>query len=104
MENAELPHQKFIRALNTYESELDAMNLAVMDAAKNGTEIPNVKDIFKEMAEASRECEGALDYYGADKPIPPDVRQAMQGVLDELSNCAKAFVLYMATARLALDH
>ena len=74
-----------------------------MAAAKNRTEIPNVKDIFKEMAEASRECDEMLEiYYGDEDPLLPDVRRAIQRVQDGLSNCASAFVAYMAIARLTL--
>jgi hypothetical protein len=75
-----------------------------MVAAQNRTEIPNVKDIFKEMAEASRECDEMLEiYYGDNDPLLPDVRRAIQRVLDGLSNCANAFAAYMAIARLTLD-
>jgi hypothetical protein len=42
-----------IQALNSHAAELDSMYRGVMTATENRTEIPNVKDIFKEMAEAS---------------------------------------------------
>lgn len=75
----------------------------VMAAAKNRTEIPNIKDIFQGMADASRECDEMLEiYYGDEDPLPPDVRRAIQRVQDGLSNCANAFVAYMAIARLTL--
>jgi len=44
--------------------ELDSMYRGrEMAAAENRTEIPNVRDIFKEMAEASRECDEMLEIY-----------------------------------------
>jgi hypothetical protein len=90
-----------IQALNSHAGELGSMYSGVMTAAKNRTEIPNVKHIFKEMAEASRECDEMLEiYYGDEDPLPPDVRRAIQRVQDQLSNCANAFVEYMAIARL----
>jgi len=93
-----------IQALNSHAAELDSMYRVVMAAAQNRTEIPNVKDIFKEMAEASRDCDEMLEiYYGDNDPLLPDVRRAIQRVLDGLSNCASAFAAYMANARLALD-
>ena len=93
-----------IQALNSHAAELDSIYRAVMAAAENRTEIPNVKDIFKEMAEASRECDEMLEiYYGDEDPLLPDGRRAVQRVLDGLSNCASAFVAYMTIARLTLD-
>jgi len=75
----------------------------VMAAVKKRTKIPNVKDIFGEIAEASRECDEMLEiYYGDEDQLPPDVRRAIQRVQDQLSNCASAFVAYMAIARLTL--
>jgi len=39
-------------------------------------------------------------YYGDEEPLRADVRRAIQRVQDGLSNCANAFVAYMAIARL----
>ena len=92
-----------IQSLNSHAAELGSMYREVMAAVKNRTEIPNVKDIFKEMAEASRECDEMLEiYYGDEDPLTPDVHRAIQRVQDQLSNCASAFVAYMAIARLTL--
>jgi hypothetical protein len=92
-----------IQTLNSHAAELDSMYRVVMAAAKNRTEIPNVRHIFKEMAEASRECDEMFEiHYGDEDPLPPDVRRAIQRVQDGLSNCASAFVAYMAIARLTL--
>jgi len=93
-----------IQAFNSHAAELESMYRGVMAAASNRTEIPNVKDIFKEMAEACSECDEILEiYYGDEGPLLPDVRRAIQRVQDQLSNCANAFVAYMAIARLTLD-
>src|SRR6516225_5544109 len=93
-----------IQALNSHAAELDSMYRGVMAAAKNRMEIPNVKDIFQEMAEASRECDEMLEiYYADEEPLPPAVRRAIQRVQDGLFNCASAFAAYMAIARLTLD-
>jgi len=90
-----------IQALNSHAAELDSMYRVVMAAAKNRTDIPNVRHIFKEMAEASRECDELLEiHYGDEDPLPPGVRRAIQRIQDGLSNCATAFVAYMAIARL----
>jgi len=90
-----------IQALNSHAAELDSMYRVVMAAAKNRTDIPNLRHIFKEMAEASRECDEILEiHYGDEDPLPPGVRRAIQRVQDGLSNCASAFVAYMAIARL----
>lgn len=90
-----------IQALNSHAAELDSMYRGVMAAANNRTEIPNVRHIFQEMAEASKECDEVLEiYYGDDDPLPPEVRRAIQRVQDGLFNCASAFVAYMAVARL----
>jgi hypothetical protein len=93
--------QETIQALNSHAAELDSMYRGVMAAAKDRTEIPNVEDIFKEMAEASRECDEVLEIHiGDEDQMPPDVRRAIQRIQDGLSNCASAFVAYMAIARL----
>lgn len=93
-----------IQALNSHAAELDSMYGVVMAAAKNRTKIPNIKDIFQEMAEASRECDEMLEiYFGDEDPVPPNVRRAIQRVQDGLSNCASAFVAYMAVARIMLS-
>jgi hypothetical protein len=93
-----------IQTLNSHAAELDSMYRGVMAAVENRTEIPNVKDIFKEMAEASRECDEMLEiYYGDGDPLLADVRRAIQRVQDGLSNCSSAFVAYMTIARLTID-
>ncbi len=95
--------QEPIQALNSHVAELESMYRGVITAAKNRTEIPNVKYIFKEIAEASRECDEMLEIYSGDEePLPPDVRRAIQRVQDQVSNCASAFVEYMAIARITL--
>jgi len=102
MGDAELMRET-VQALNSRAAELDSMYRVVLAAANDRTEIPNIKDIFQEMAEASRECDELLEiYFGDDDPLSPDVRRALQRVLDGLSNCANAFVAYMAIARLTL--
>ncbi len=92
-----------ILALNSHAVELDSMYRGIMTAAKSRTEIPNIKDIFQEMADASKECDEILEiYYGDEDPLPPNVRRAIQRVQDGLFNCASAFVAYLAIARLTL--
>ena len=92
-----------IQALNSHAAELDSMYRGIMAAAKSRTEIPNVRDIFQEMAEAAKECDEVLEIYiGDEDPLPPDVRRAIQRVQDGLFNCASAFVAYLAIARLTL--
>lgn len=90
-----------IQTLNSHAAELDSMYRGVMTAAENRAEIPNVRHIFQEMAEASKECDEVLEiYYGDEDPLPAEVRRAIQRVQDGLFNCASAFVAYMAVARL----
>jgi hypothetical protein len=93
-----------IQALNSHVAELESMYRVIMTATKKRAEIPNVRYIFKEMAEASRECDEMLEIYSGDEePLPPDVRRAIQRIQDQLSNCADALVEYMAIARLTLS-
>jgi hypothetical protein len=74
-----------------------------MTAAQNRTEILNIKDIFQEMAESSKECDEVLEiYYGDEDPLPSDVRRAIQRVQDGLFNCASALVAYTAIGRLTI--
>jgi len=53
--------KEIIQALNSHAAELDSMHRGVMAAAKNRTEIPNIKDIFQEMADAPKECNEILE-------------------------------------------
>jgi hypothetical protein len=93
-----------IQALNSHAAELDSMYRGIMTAANNRTEIANIKDVFQEMAEASKECDEVLEIYcGDESPLPPDVRRAIQRIQDGLFNCASAFVAYLAIAGLKLD-
>jgi hypothetical protein len=93
-----------IQVLNSHAAELDSMYRGVMAAAQNRTEILNIKDIFEEMAESSKECDEVLEiYYGDEDPLPSDVRRAIQRVQDGLFNCASALVAYTTIARLTLD-
>ena len=79
-----------IQALNSHAAELESMYRGVMEAAKNRTEIPNVKHIFKEMAEASRECDEMLEiYYGDEDPLLPDMRRANTGWIVQLCECVR---------------
>jgi hypothetical protein len=88
--------EKTTRALNSYASELDAMETAVRKAANAKTGISNAKEIFKEMADASQECGQTIAFYGDNEQIPSEVRVAMQNTQEKLSDCAAAFVLYIA--------
>ncbi len=93
-----------IQALNSRSAELDSMYRVLITSVENRTQIPNVRHIFKEMAEASRECDEMLEiYYGDGDPLLLNARRAIQRVQDGLSNCASAFVAYMTIARLTLD-
>ena len=81
-----------IQALNSHAAELDSMYRVVMAAAKNRTEIPNVRHIFKEMAEASRECDEMFEiHYGDGDPLPTAVRRTIQRVrrIVQLCECVR---------------
>jgi hypothetical protein len=91
------------QALNNHAAELDKMTDGVTKAAKDRTDVPHAKDIFKEITEAATECKQTMEYYGDDEPLPPAVRVAMERVQEHIANCTRAFVLYMAIARLVRD-
>ena len=82
-----------IQALNSHAAELGAMYRVVMTAATNRTDIPNIKHIFQEMAEASRECDEMLEiYYGDGDPLSADARRAIQRIQDgfvQLCECVR---------------
>jgi hypothetical protein len=52
---------KTIQALNSHAAELDTMSNGVTAAAKNKTDIPLAKDIFKEITDAATECKQTLE-------------------------------------------
>ena len=92
-----------IQELNSHAAELDSMYRTITAAVNNLTEIPNIKEIFQEMAEASRDCDEMLEiYYGDEDPLRADVRRAIQRVQDGVSNCAGALAAYMGIATLTL--
>ena len=69
------------------------MERAIMETVPRKTAIPNLKDIFKEIADAARECAGTLEFYGENGPLPDTVRIAMMEVQEAIDDCASALVL-----------
>lgn len=85
--------RRTLRALDGHRNELQVMEDTIMASVQTKTPIPNLKDIFKEFAEAARECAGALEFYGENGPLPGEVRIAMLGVQEAIDDCASALVL-----------
>jgi hypothetical protein len=85
--------QKTLMALRRYKNELDEMERAIMATVPKRTAISNPKGIFKELAEAARECAGTLEFYGENGPLPDEVRVAMLEVQEAIDDCASALVL-----------
>jgi hypothetical protein len=89
-----------IQALNSHAAELDSMYRGIMVAVENRTKIPNVKDIFKEMAEASRECDEMLEiYYGDGDPLLLDARRVIEKSSDRTVEMNKRRRLSSASGR-----
>src|SRR4051812_40561085 len=88
---------KSINVLKGHANELNSMYHRLFEAAKAQTPAPNIKDVFKEMADAASECGRLLEFY-QDAEMPGDVRRAMRRVQEELGHCASALVLGKAIA------
>ena len=53
MDEAEEFARKTVDILNGYTNELNAMTDAITMAAKNRAQIPNLKDVYKEISDAA---------------------------------------------------
>jgi hypothetical protein len=87
---------KAVNALRSYARELNGMEPAIMLAVKEGREVTNPKEIFKELSEAAEECRELLEYYGAADPLPDEARVAAMETLEAIRDCADALVLSAA--------
>ncbi|MDI3565415.1 hypothetical protein [Bradyrhizobium sp. Arg816] len=88
--------EKTIRALQSHITELDAMEKAVRKAAREHTEIPNLKEIVKELGDATAELRSVNNFY-EDETVPHDMWNVVGHTLTALTDCNSALVLYLAT-------
>jgi hypothetical protein len=86
--------RRSLQALSSHRSELDAVETVITRAAKEKKSIPNIKDIFKEIGDASSECGSLVEYYDTEDPMPDNVRDAIGHTLQALTNCTSALILW----------
>ena len=99
MDNEEFD-TKTLNVLKGHAKELDHMEAAITAAAKSKANIPNLKDILKELSDTASECWQILDHYDNTDPLPESVRMALVYVQQAVSACTSALVLhYAATMR-----
>jgi hypothetical protein len=77
MDEAEEFARKTVDILNWYTNELNAITMA----AKNRAQIPNLKDVYKEISDAAEDCAQTIDHYEEGEPLPEAVRHALARVL-----------------------
>jgi hypothetical protein len=90
--NAEEFKTKSINVLKGHAKELDSMEMVISAAAKKKTDIPNLKDILKELSDTATECQQTLDYYDETEPLPDVVRLALVRVQEAVGLCTSALV------------
>ena len=99
MDNEEF-ETKTLNVLKGHVKELDHMEAAITAAAKAKANIPNLKEILKELSDTATECWQTLDHYDNADPLPESVRMAVVHVQQAVSSCTSALVLhYAATMR-----
>ena len=89
-------NEKAVNALRSYARELNGMEPAIMLAVKEGREVANPKEIFKELSEAAEECRELLEYYDLADPLPAEVTYSSDETLAAIRDCADALVLSAA--------
>jgi hypothetical protein len=90
--NAEEFKTKSINVLKGNARELDHMEAVITAAAKKKTDIPNLKDILKELSDTATECRRILAYYDETEPLPDVVRLALVRVQEAVGSCTSALV------------
>jgi hypothetical protein len=90
--NAEEFKTKSINVLKGNARELDHMEAVITAAAKKKADIPNLKDILKELSDTATECRQILDYYDETGPLPDVVRLALVRVQAAVGSCTSALV------------
>jgi hypothetical protein len=89
-------NEKAVNACRSYARELNGMEPPIMLAVKEGREVTNPKEIFKELSEAAEECRELLEYYDSADPLPAEARIAAMETLAAIRDCADALVLSAA--------
>jgi hypothetical protein len=97
--NAEEFKTKTVNVMRAHANELDSMEEVIVAATKADIQIPNLKEIFKEISDTAQECQETLNFYDEDDPLPKEVRVAMKRAQEALNHCASALVLYLAVPR-----
>ena len=86
--------RKTVNMLNGYANELNKMESAITAAACSAQAIPNVKEIYKELADVAEECGQTIDYYDQEEPFPAEVRTALIRVQESVRACVHALLLH----------
>ena len=84
---------KTIKVLKGHLMELDRMETVITAAAKSRVNIPNLREILKQLSDTASECRETLDFYEA-KHLPDSVRIALADVQQAVSVCCSALVLH----------
>jgi hypothetical protein len=92
-DNEQIYRTKVLQVLRGHIGELDSMERAITNAAKQKAEIPSLKEIFKEMGDATGEILSVTEFY-QDETIPSDLANVVRHVLTHLTDCSSALVLY----------
>jgi hypothetical protein len=95
--NKEEFETKTLNVLRGHAKELDHMETVITAAAKTKSDIPNLKDILKELSDTAMECRQTLDYYDETEPLPDVIRLALVRVQGAVGSCTSALVLHYST-------
>ena len=88
--------EKSAEKLEELAAELDNYEIFIRQAAAKGQAFTNLKDIYKKIAEGTKESTSVFEYYSENEPIPASVKIAMARVQRAISNCVNALVLHKA--------
>lgn len=89
----EIFEAKMVQVLRGHINELGSMEKAIAAASAARTEIPNLKDIFKELSTTAYEIHSTMQYYGG-AIAPADVTNLIQQTLLRISGCTSALAQY----------
>ena len=91
-----------VEALSEQITILDSIEISVREAAAEYSELPNLPEIFKIIAETAEHCGTALERYWPDKLPPSDLSDRTARALGSISGVANALSLYSSTVNLRI--
>lgn len=83
--------------LTELETKLNKLEVEITNAPKKLISISKLKEILKELSDASLECAQTLDYYDDEEPMPEQVKKAFSNVMKKISDLVGTLLFNIIT-------